>query len=144
MNKMLDTIWHTSKNFWMQEESSDRLVVTSHRSALRVSRKRRKQAAWFPHKMPALEKYKQEITISTGEGEDLRQSLLLPCYSLGKPVQVDGVDVLLELHHHAVLVREQVPFYNLMVFTTGVDFISCDPAHTTDQFCMYTAVKANI
>lgn len=78
----------------------------------------------------------ENYTISAGEGKDLRRGLLLPTYSLRKPVQVNGVDVVLKLHHHGGLIRKQVPLQYLMIFTTGVQFICCSPAHTADQFCM--------
>ncbi len=81
------------------------------------------------------------FTVSAGEGEGLGPGLLLPAHALGEPVQVDGVDLVLELDEDAGVVSEQVPAENVMVVAAGVQLISAGPSHAAHQLSVCSGVK---
>lgn len=70
--------------------------------------------------------------------------LFLATHGLREPVQVDGVDVLLELNDQAGLTSQQVPLQDLVVLTTRVQLICSGPAHTANKFLMWASVKKDM
>lgn len=87
--------------------------------------------------------HNRSFTISAGEGEDLSHGLFLPAHGLREPVQVDGIDLILEFDQHTGVIGEQVPPEDLMVVTAGVQLISWRPSHTAHQLSVCAAVKVD-
>lgn len=83
------------------------------------------------------------FTISAGESKDLRHGLFLAADALGKPVQVDGINVILKLDHNTCVSGEQIPAQYLMIITTRVKFIRRGPAYTTHKISVCASVKAH-